>query len=161
MTISSYDIRKAYLVLAVIVSVTTVWFFFQNVDTDMIIDGITISAFMVTIIGTITSTVTWMLLSWAHAKNNTCNTRSITRINVMIGALSGYSLISSIAGWIGPIAAILFGILAGVSLYAIIAIKNKNIPSDSSLHRFIIHWIIWFVVAYVVTNVIFASMHIF
>ena len=141
-----------------IVSATTVWFFFQNLGSDIMIDGITVSAFMVTIIATITSTITWILLSWAHAKNNICNTRSTIGINATIGALSGYFLTSSIAGWIGPMAAILFGILAGVSLYAVMTIKNKNIPMGSSLSQFVIRWIVWFVVVYVVVNVFFASI---
>ena len=116
--------KKKILIFAVIIIVITVWWYDQNITSDFLLDGITVSSATVTLIAVISSTSTWLLLSWANAANKK-NVKVITAQNLLAGALSGYVVISVVSGWVGPMAGIVFGILSGALCYGIFSTITK------------------------------------
>lgn len=117
-------LRKKFLIFIIIVVVTTVWWYDQNITSDFLLDGITMSSAIVTLIAVISSTSTWILLSWASAANKN-NVKVITAQNLLAGALSGYVVVSFFSGWVGPAIGIVFGILSGALCYGMLSIIMK------------------------------------
>ena len=117
-------LRKKFLIFIIIVVVTTVWWYDQNITSDFLLDGITMSSAIVTLIAVISSTSTWILLSWASAANKN-NVKVITVQNLLAGALSGYVVVSFFSGWVGPAIGIVFGILSGALCFGMLSIIMK------------------------------------
>ena len=116
--------KKNFRIFTSIAIITTIWWFYQNTTSGFLIDGIIISSAIVTIVSVITSTITWLLVSWADAANKN-NVKVITSQNLLLGALSGYVIMSFFSGWMGPMTGIVFGVLSGISGYGIFSIKRK------------------------------------
>ncbi len=130
-----------FIFIAIAIVTTTNWAY-QNMGDMLLIDGITVSAFTVTIIAIVTSTSTWVFILWARNKD-----KIFTFNNIALGMLSGYVLMSPIAGWVGPMAAIIVGIVASTSLYMVFSPKNKEWTENAT--GVIIRGIVWTAVVYV------------
>ena len=117
-------IKRNYIVFAIITVSTTVWWFYQNTTDDWLIDGIFVSSITVTVVIAITSTITWLLLSWASAGSKN-NVKVITYQNLFMGILSGYIAAAYHSGWVGPMAGIIIGILSSALFYGAFSIKRK------------------------------------
>ena len=86
------------------------WFGF-NAGSEVMVDGITVSAWTVTNTATGMAAVTWVLMSWAH-------TGKPSIVGAASGAVAGLVAITPASGWVGPMAAIIIGIAAGTVCYA-------------------------------------------
>lgn len=88
-----------------------------NAGSEVMVDGITISAVIVTVLSVVFSILSWFLFSWA--------TKNINSKGMMISVITGFVLITPFAGILGPMAAVLVGLVAGfaasyVILFAIV-----------------------------------------
>lgn len=99
----------------------------------------------------LSSVTAWLMMSWAHAKNN--NKIKISNIlNLTAGVLAGLMVIQSLAGWVGPMAGIILGIFAGISCYVVFFIKNKESIENTKISHFVIRGVIWYVLAVIPLN---------
>lgn len=99
------------------------WFGF-NAGSEVMVDGITVSAWVVTNIATGMAVVTWVLMSWAH-------TGKPSIVGAATGAVAGLVTITPASGWVGPMAAIIMGIAAGTVCYGAVAFKNSRKWDDA------------------------------
>jgi len=99
------------------------WFGF-NAGSEVMVDGITVSAWTVTNTATGMATVTWVLMSWAH-------TGKPSIVGAATGAVAGLVAITPASGWVGPMAAIIIGIAAGTVCYGCVAFKNARKWDDA------------------------------
>ncbi len=99
------------------------WFGF-NAGSEVMVDGVAVSAWTVTNIAAGMASVTWMLVSWAH-------TGKPSIIGAATGAVAGLVAITPAAGWVGPMAAIIIGITAGMVCYGAVAFKNSRRWDDA------------------------------
>jgi Amt family ammonium transporter len=99
------------------------WFGF-NAGSEVMVDGITVSAWTVTNTATGMAAVTWVLMSWAH-------TGKPSIVGAASGAVAGLVTITPASGWVGPMAAIIMGIAAGTVCYACVAFKNARKWDDA------------------------------
>lgn len=90
---------------------------------EVMVDGITVSAIIVTILSVVFSIMSWFLFSWA--------TRSINYKGVMLSVITGVVMITPFRGDLGPMAAVLVGLVAGFAAHMIqkkITIPTRNKP---------------------------------
>ena len=99
------------------------WFGF-NAGSEVMVDGITVSAWVVTNTATGMATITWVLMSWAH-------TGKPSIVGAATGAVAGLVAITPASGWVGPMAAIIIGIAAGTVCYGSVAFKNARKWDDA------------------------------
>ena len=99
------------------------WFGF-NAGSEVMVDGIAVSAWTVTNIAAGMASVTWMLISWAH-------TGKPSIVGAATGAVAGLVAITPASGWVGPTAAIIIGIAAGMVCYGAVAFKNLRRWDDA------------------------------
>jgi ammonia channel protein AmtB len=149
-------IKKPYIVFVIIAIISFTLWFFSIIGSNMLIDGITISSVTVSIVAVIASIMTWLMISWADTgKEN--KTRASQGISLIIGSLSGFILISSLVGWLGPMAAIVIGIFAGVSCYVVFSVKRQTPLQDTSVTQITLRWIAWYVIINIPFNYWFVS----
>lgn len=110
----------------VVLGASILWFgwFGFNAGSEVMVDGITVSAWVVTNIATGMATVTWILMSWAH-------TGKPSIVGAATGAVAGLVTITPASGWVGPMAAIIMGIAAGTVCYGCVAFKNARKWDDA------------------------------
>ena len=110
----------------VVLGASILWFgwFGFNPGSEVMVDGITISAWMTTNIAAGMGTVTWVLLSWAH-------TGKPSIIGAATGTIAGLGTITPASGWVGPMGALIIGIAAGCVCYAAVAFKNAKKWDDA------------------------------
>ncbi len=99
------------------------WFGF-NAGSEVMVDGITVSAWTVTNTATGMAVLAWALMSWAH-------TGKPSIVGAASGAVAGLVAITPASGWVGPMAAIIIGIAAGTVCYACVAFKNARKWDDA------------------------------
>ncbi len=99
------------------------WFGF-NPGSEVMVDGITVSAWMATNVAAGMGTVTWVLLSWAH-------TGKPSIIGAATGTIAGLGTITPASGWVGPMGALIIGIAAGAVCYGAVAYKNARKWDDA------------------------------
>ena len=99
------------------------WFGF-NAGSEVMVDGITVSAWTVTNTATGVASVTWLLMSWAY-------TGKPSIVGAATGAVAGLVAITPASGWVGPMAAIIIGIAAGTVCYACVSFKNARRWDDA------------------------------
>lgn len=93
-------IIAAFLVLLPWIQVLDV-----GITNEVVVDGITISAIIVMTITLAFSLITWGLLSWA--------TKNIRPSGIALGVISGAAIVIPFLQVLGPMAAIIVGIVAG------------------------------------------------
>lgn len=110
----------------VVLGASILWFgwFGFNAGSEVMVDGITVSAWVVTNIATGMAAVTWLLMSWAH-------TGKPSIVGAATGAVAGLVTITPASGWVGPMAAIIMGIAAGTVCYGCVAFKNARKWDDA------------------------------
>ena len=99
------------------------WFGF-NAGSEVLSDGIAVSAWTVTNTATGMASVTWLLMSWGH-------TGRPSIAGAATGAVAGLVAITPASGWVGPMAAIIIGVAAGTLCYGAVAFKNSRKWDDA------------------------------
>ncbi len=82
------------------------------------------SAFVVTHISTAAATLSWMIAEWLHRGEPTV-------LGAASGAVAGLVAITPASGFVGPVSAILIGLIGGVLCYSAINLKTKLGYDDS------------------------------
>ncbi len=110
----------------VVLGASILWFgwFGFNAGSEVMVDGITVSAWVVTNTATGVASVTWLLMSWAH-------TGKPSIVGAATGAVAGLVAITPASGWVGPMASIIIGIAAGTVCYGAVAFKNARKWDDA------------------------------
>jgi Amt family ammonium transporter len=82
------------------------------------------SAFVVTHISTAAAALSWMILEWAYRGNPTV-------LGAASGAVAGLVAITPASGFVGPVSAIIIGLVGGAVCYLAINLKSKFGYDDS------------------------------
>ena len=82
------------------------------------------SAFVVTHISTAAAALSWMIAEWAHRGNPTV-------LGAASGAVAGLVAITPASGFVGPVSAIVIGLVAGALCYFAITLKSRLRYDDS------------------------------
>lgn len=93
-----------------------------------------VSAFVVTHIAAAAAGLTWMILSWSQNKKPSA-------MGTITGAVCGLVAITPASGFVGPIASIAIGIIAGVVTYLALYYRSKYIRIDDTLDVWAAHGI--------------------
>lgn len=107
------------------------WFGF-NAGSALSASPLAVSAFVVTNTAAAASALTWMVLSWAeHRKPSAMGTAT--------GAVCGLVAITPASGFVGPVASIAIGILAGIVTYLMLLLRSKRTKIDDTLDVWAAH----------------------
>nr|MBA2251270.1 ammonium transporter [Nitrospirales bacterium] len=106
------------------------WFGF-NAGSAINSGALATSAFVVTNTATAAAALAWMLFEWAYYGRPTV-------LGAASGAVAGLVAITPASGFVGPLAAILIGIGAGLICYGAVLLKNR-FRYDDALDAFAIH----------------------
>jgi Amt family ammonium transporter len=99
------------------------WFGF-NAGSALACNGLAANAFVVTHIASALAALSWMFMEWYHRGNP-------TTLGAASGAVAGLVAITPASGFVGPVAAIVIGALAGVFCYGGVLLKTKMGYDDS------------------------------
>ena len=99
------------------------WFGF-NAGSAFAADGIAINAIMTTQIGAALGALGWVLAEWRK-------TGAPTTLGAASGAVAGLVAITPAAGFVGPQAAFVFGLVAGALCYLAVSLKYRLNYDDS------------------------------
>ncbi len=91
------------------------------------------SAFVVTHIATASAALSWMIAEWMYRERPTV-------LGAASGAVAGLVAITPASGFVGPMPAIIIGLVAGVACYIAVNLKNK-LGYDDSLDAVGVHGI--------------------
>ena len=110
----------------VVLGASMLWFgwFGFNAGSEVMADGVAVSAWVVTNTATGMASLTWMLMSWAH-------TGKPSIVGAASGAVAGLVAITPASGFVGPMASIIIGIAAGTICYGCVAFKNARKWDDA------------------------------
>lgn len=107
------------------------WFGF-NAGSALSASPLSVSAFVATNTAAAAAALTWMVLSWAeHRKPSAMATAT--------GAVCGLVAITPASGFVGPIASISIGIIAGVVTYLMLLLRSKRTKIDDTLDVWAAH----------------------
>ena len=107
------------------------WFGF-NAGSQLAADGVAGMAMAVTHICTATAAFTWMTVEWArHGKPSA--------LGIATGAVAGLVAITPASGTVGPIGAILIGIVSGILCFLAASNLKRAMGYDDSLDVFGVH----------------------
>ncbi len=93
------------------------WYGF-NAGSELRVDAVTASAFLNTDIAASFAAIAWLMIEWARG-------RQPKFVGLLTGAVAGLATITPAAGYVSPVTAIIFGILAGLVCYYAVALKNR------------------------------------
>ncbi len=99
------------------------WFGF-NGGSALAADGVAGTAFVATHLGGMAGMAMWVLVEWIHQGKP-------TTLGAASGAIAGLATITPAAGFVGPNAAIIIGLIAGAACYYGITLKMKFGYDDS------------------------------
>ncbi|HEY3374903.1 MAG TPA: ammonium transporter [Candidatus Aquicultor sp.] len=99
------------------------WFGF-NAGSALAANGVAVNAFVTTHIAATAATVSWVIAEWR--KNG-----KPTTLGAATGAVAGLATITPASGFVGPAAALVIGLVAGVVCYYAISLKFKLGYDDS------------------------------
>jgi len=109
------------------------WYGF-NGGSALAADGAAGMAITVTHISAAVATLTWMGIEWSsHGKP--------TLVGAATGAIAGLATITPASGFVGPIGAIIIGLLAGIICYKMCAIIKNQWKIDDALDVMAVHGI--------------------
>ena len=109
------------------------WFGF-NVGSNLEANGIAAMTFVNTYLATAAAAISWMFAEWLSRGKP-------TMLGVASGAVAGLVAITPACGYVGPMGAIVLGLIAGVvCLWAVVWLKHK-LGYDDSLDVFGVHCI--------------------
>jgi Amt family ammonium transporter len=107
------------------------WFGF-NVGSNLEASGFAGLVFANTLLATAAATLSWMLLEWVMKGTP-------TMLGAASGAIAGLVAITPACGWIGPMAAIVLGLLAGIVCLLCVTKLKAAFGYDDSLDVFGVH----------------------
>jgi Amt family ammonium transporter len=107
------------------------WFGF-NAGSALSASALAVSAFVVTNTAAAASGLTWMVLSWAENKKPSA-------MATATGAVCGLVAITPASGFVGPVASIAIGIIAGIVTYLMLFIRSKLTRIDDTLDVWAAH----------------------
>ena len=112
----------------VILGAALLWFgwFGFNAGSALTSGALAASAFVVTNTATAAASLTWVALSWAEKGKPSA-------LAAAIGAVAGLVAITPASGFVGPIASIAIGIIAGVITYLAVHLRSTKVPIDDTL----------------------------
>ncbi len=118
----------------VILGGTLLWFgwFGFNAGSALSAGPLAASAFVVTNTAAATAALVWMILSYAE-------TGKPSAMATITGAIAGLVAITPASGFVGPVASVAIGIIAGVLTYFALYIRNKHTSIDDTLDVFACH----------------------
>lgn len=118
----------------VILGGTLLWFgwFGFNAGSSLSAGPLAASAFVVTNTAAATAALVWMILSYAE-------TGKPSAMATITGAIAGLVAITPASGYVGPVASIAIGIIAGVLTYLTLYVRNKHTRIDDTLDVFACH----------------------
>lgn len=133
---TSHPATSANNVPFVILGAALLWFgwFGFNAGSALSSGALAASAFVVTNIAAAAAALTWMTLSWSQ-------NRKPSAMGTVTGAVCGLVAITPASGFVGPIAAIAIGIIAGVVTYLALYFRSKKINVDDTLDVWAAHGI--------------------
>ena len=99
------------------------WFGF-NGGSALAADGIAATAFVSTHLGGMAGMAMWTLVEWLHRGKP-------TTLGAASGAIAGLATITPAAGFVGPNAAVIIGLLAGAACYFGVTLKGRFNYDDS------------------------------
>jgi Amt family ammonium transporter len=110
----------------VVLGASILWFgwFGFNAGSELMADGISTSAWVVTNTATAMASLAWMLMAWAH-------TGKPSIVGAASGAVAGLVAITPASGFVGPMGSIIIGIAAGCVCYGCVAFKNSRKWDDA------------------------------
>lgn len=107
------------------------WFGF-NAGSALAASPLSVGAFVVTNTTAAAAALTWMILSWAeHKKPSAMATAT--------GAVCGLVAITPASGFVGPVASIAIGVIAGVVTYLMLLFRSKKTKIDDTLDVWAAH----------------------
>jgi Amt family ammonium transporter len=106
------------------------WFGF-NAGSALGPNEVAVSAFVATHTAAVAGSLSWMAIEWAHRG-------APTVLGIASGAIAGLAMVTPGAGYVGPLGALVMGLLAG-SLSYIVIIKKGKFGFDDSLDVVGIH----------------------
>ena len=120
----------------VILGAVLLWFgwFGFNAGSALASGALAASAFVVTNTATAAAALTWVFLSWAE-------NRKASAMAAASGAVVGLVAITPASGYVGPIASIAIGVIAGVVCYIAVYIRGRSIAIDDTLDVWAVHGI--------------------
>ncbi len=107
------------------------WFGF-NAGSALAASPLSVSAFVVTNTAAAAAALTWMLLSWAENKKPSA-------MATATGAVCGLVAITPASGFVGPMASIAIGVIAGVVTYLMLLFRSKRTRIDDTLDVWAAH----------------------
>lgn len=107
------------------------WFGF-NAGSALSSSALAVNAFVTTNIAAAAGALTWMLLSFAESKKPSA-------MATITGGVCGLVAITPASGFVGPVASIAIGIIAGVVTYSILLYRSQRIKIDDTLDVFAAH----------------------
>ena len=109
------------------------WFGF-NGGSALAADGAAGMAITVTHISAATAALTWMTIEWmSHGKP--------TLVGIATGAIAGLATITPASGFVGPVGALIIGVLAGLICYKMCGIIKNKWKIDDALDVMAVHGI--------------------
>lgn len=118
----------------ILLGATLLWFgwFGFNAGSALSASPLAVNAFVVTNTAAAAAALTWMVLSWAQSKKPSATATAT-------GAVAGLVAITPASGYVGPVASIAIGILAGVVTYVMLQIRGKFTRIDDTLDVWAAH----------------------
>lgn len=105
------------------------WFGF-NAGSELAADGVAANAFTVTLIAACCGALAWMFAAWVNGKP--------ASLGMISGVIAGLVAITPACGFVGPMAAVIIGAVAGVLCYYALLWRTKK-GLDESLDAWAIH----------------------
>ncbi|MEN6357157.1 MAG: ammonium transporter [Armatimonadota bacterium] len=106
------------------------WFGF-NAGSALAANGLAVNAFVVTNTAAATAALSWVIIEWLHRGQPTA-------LGFASGAVAGLVAITPASGYVGPMAAVLLGLVVSPICYCAILIKGK-LGYDDALDVFGVH----------------------
>lgn len=128
------QITPANNVPLVLLGAAMLWFgwFGFNAGSALAAIPLAANAFVVTNTAGAAAALTWMILSWAENKK-------LSAMATATGAVCGLVAITPASGFVGPIASIAIGIIAGVITYTALFLRSKKTSIDDTLDVWAAH----------------------
>lgn len=133
---TSHPATSANNVPFVILGAALLWFgwFGFNAGSALSAGPLAASAFVVTNIAAAAAALTWMTLSWSQNKKPSA-------MGTVTGAVCGLVAITPASGFVGPVASIAIGIIAGVVTYLALYFRSAKVAIDDTLDVWAAHGI--------------------
>ncbi len=107
------------------------WFGF-NAGSELMVDGITSSAFAATHFSAAAGAITWALIEWLRSGRPTV-------LGASSGAVAGLVCITPAAGHVGLMASLIMGVAGGIACYLGCSMLKSKCGYDDSLDAFGVH----------------------